>query len=365
MCRPTGSPTARRLAVVAALMAFSGFAMAGGPAAIAWAAVIAVQQQESPPAEALPNEEPPREGVTVRGQFVNPDPRFAEVKLTELQAALVENVQPRTPELPANWAQMTAEQRQQWVDEFSASEAGKELIAANEKLLQERLVVELTIEEDGSFVAYDVPRGEYGLDALLETKEGERTYALQTFGQVTVGEVDEVNLAAMPLVPIRILSRNEAAPDVQGPRVDGTADRLSNRLGKHVLLVFASVTHPGFGQTAEAIRQSRTTPGIQENLNLLVFAVDSDVAGVKKAAADFGFQQDCIAPGKWDASVLNEFGVQSVPSLWLIDAKGNVLVTDWQMLNALSSEGATLASVIGDALAGKLPPEEPPVDDQN
>ena len=44
----------------------------------------------------------------------------------------------------------------------------------------------------------------------------------------------------------------------------------------------------------------------------------------------------CVALGGWDSAILNEFGVKAVPSLWLIDPEGRIVLTGQQTLIELA-----------------------------
>ena len=58
---------------------------------------------------------------------------------------------------------MNPEAQQAWAKSFEESEAGKTLLAEQDKLLSAANDFDVILEKDGKFVVYDVPPGIYRL----------------------------------------------------------------------------------------------------------------------------------------------------------------------------------------------------------
>jgi hypothetical protein len=322
----------------------------GGPAACS----IAAFQEPATGAADRKSDDVPNRLATVRGAFTSNDRRFGDFSPSSLTASLVELVETQQPELPGDWKTMTVEQRQAWITDLEASDAGKAMIAANERLLAERKIIELEIEPDGNFLAYDVPPGNYSLQANAELEREGRHYAVQAIGQIAVGDVDEVQLGKMPLEFIGLLAISEMAPEISGQTLSGGKASLSSLRGKYVLLIFAELTNPAFRITASAIKEAQNSPGLAEKLSVLTVAIDADRELAQKSIFDQEISWPCIAVGGWDALVLNEYGVRSVPSLWLIGPDGKIVLTGSQFWYELGRNASSLAKLVEDAISGRL-----------
>ncbi len=292
--------------------------------------------------------------VTVRGQFVNPDSPVRDFDWTTIKASLVQDITLQQPTLPADWAERSPENRRQWVAKFRASEEGQQMIAANREVIANRNIVEFEVSSDGEFVAYDVPVGRYTLQAAAQQVADGKTWILQAFGQIDVGDVDVLELAKMPVETVRLLKPDEQAPDISGQTVDGQAASLQALQGNWVLLNFAVLGNPGFVPTCQAIAAASRTDEAAGQLKILTVAVDEDLDVVKQFIADQSIDWDCIALGRWDTSVLNRYGVSRVPSLWLVNPEGQIVLTGQQFQFELAQAERSISELVIDAIAGQL-----------
>ncbi len=296
------------------------------------------------------------EHVTVRGKFVNPGDRFPDFDWTTLDASLVQLVQLNSPELPDSWDEMTQEQRRQWFTDFQATEEGKQLVEANQALIADRVIVALDVDAEGAFVAYDVPKGNYRMQAARDRKTSDGTYILQAYGQIEIADVEEIDLGEMPIEIVRLLKMNEIAPEIRGKTATGDDRHLADFRGKYVILSFAEIANPGFEQASKAISKALELPVADGKLAALTVAVDSDGEAAGRSISERGIAWDVIVLGGWEAGLLNEYGVKAVPSLWLIDPEGKIVLTGQQFLFELSRNGGELAQLVEDAINGKLKP---------
>jgi hypothetical protein len=104
-------------------------------------------------------------GATIRGKIV-PNEKFP-IELGDLKIKLFQQVELPQPPLPDNFQSMAAAEREEWWTDFLQTEDGKKLQAERQKRIEAADVFEIEIEENGSFVVYDVPQGRYGLRGRL------------------------------------------------------------------------------------------------------------------------------------------------------------------------------------------------------
>lgn len=292
--------------------------------------------------------------VVVKGHFERKGEDLADFDLTELEGVMIQQVALQQPEFPADWEARSVEARRAWMTEFQESDDGKALIAANEKRLADRLRFPVAVDGEGEFVIYDVPPGDYSLAASTERREGDERWLVQAFGQITIGEVDEVVLGAMPLESVRLLSMGELAPALVGKDVDGGAITLEELRGKYVLLNFAVVTNPAYEQTVASLKQAMSKTALADKLQILTVAVDGDIDQLRLSIAQQEVAWPVMALGSWDVGVLNGWGVKSVPSFWLIDDEGKIVLTGQQFLYEVSRADGSLGDLLDDAVSGRL-----------
>ena len=291
--------------------------------------------------------------MTVRGQFVLPSEKVEGFDWTTMTGSLVENVVFQRPELPASWQQMSLPDRQSWARDFEASEEGKRMLAANEQLLAERVILEFDVDDDGKFVVYDVPPGQFAMQAAGQMQQEDRIYILQAFGQIKIEEVDELDLAAMPLEVMRLLRMGEEAPEVKGVDESGDDRALAEFRGQHVLLAFGMFGSPAFQQTAASLREAAESSEHADQLKVVAISVDEDRDKLLEVLADHPVP-NCIALGGWDTDTLGEYGIKQLPAFWLIDPEGNIVLTGQQFLFELNRTQFSLVKLVDEAISGRL-----------
>lgn len=292
--------------------------------------------------------------VTVMGQFVPPSMELPGFDIRTLKSRIVQIVDFRMPPVPENWKEMTPEQRKAWATEFENSAEGKALIETNKAIDAGRAIVELVIDDSGKFIDYDLPRGRFFLEAAVSVEADGKVYIVQTSRQFEIGEVDEVDLGKITLEAVRLLRMGDAAPGIAGTGNDGKPAALDDHKGKHVLLNFVVLDSPGFPALAKSISEAiRST----ENAGKLVAfsaALDTDNAVIEKGVSENNVDWPCLAIGGWESKTLADYGVKTVPSLWLIDPEGKILLTGQQFVYELSRTGSTIGKLCEDVISGRL-----------
>ncbi len=301
--------------------------------------------------------------VTVKGQFIIESDKVSDFDWTSMQGSLVENVVFEQPELPENWQAMKLPERQAWIQEFEASEKGQKMIEANARLATERKILEFDVDQQGKFTVYDVPPGQFAMQAAGQIEMDEQIYILQAFGQMEIGEVDELDLARMPVEIMRLLRMGEVAPEVAGVDETNSEQTLSAFRGSYVFLTFGLFSNPAFQQTAEALRETAESSESADQLKVVAVSVDENREQLGEILAGHPVPH-CISLGGWDEATLNEYGIKQLPSFWLIDPEGQIVLTGQQFLFELNRTGYSLGKLVDEAIAGRLkiggeaPPDE-------
>ena len=313
------------------------------------------------------DEETPAVAATVKGRIVQNENKKFEIELSELNPVLNQQVQLPQPPIPETWADMTVEQRQTWVKEFEASDKGKVFLEDRKKRIEAAAKLPIQLEDDGNFVVYDVPHGDYGIRGFVEKELDGKKYVLELFGQISIGEkVDEVLLDPMRVAVTRRLSRGEATPEFEALRFDGKS-KLTKRLFQHssvnqkyVLINFWSMKSPPSQEFAQVLQKVYAALGKTNQIQLFSVCIDSDPEETleyvkeKKLLGWHGYVES------WESDTVNEFGVRILPSLCLLSPEQKIAATDadFRTSGALQSEQA-LVKFIKDTISGKVPEAKP------
>ena len=296
-----------------------------------------------------PAGKPPNDGVTVNGRFVDVAGELGDFDLSGLTATLTEMVDLQQPELPPDWNTRDQAARVEWLEVWRASPQGKQIMAANQAKREQRFERSLQVDRDGQFTAYDVPRGSYLLQAAAETTARQKTWSIGSSGRFEVGDVEVLDLAALPLSRSRLLKSGETAPPIEGTTIAGQPIRTEDLRGRPWLLVFALVDSPSFVSTAAGINAARKNV---QDLQVLVISLDKDRQRVAEILSEQSIDWPCLAGAGWQAPVMRDFGVQSVPSMWLIDQAGLVRLTGPAILEQMGQNDTSLGRLLQDGLDG-------------
>ena len=275
-----------------------------------------------------------------------------KVDLTEIQAKLREYVKLPPPNYPAGHEKWTVQQRREWQEKFAATEAGKRVVARNKKLLEAANSFDLQIERDGSFIIYDVPAGDYAIQGRYDRKVGDTTYAYEVFGKLSVGkDVDEIALA-----PIRVEITPQYLRGVSAPpfKVTTYNDKSNLELpmfkGRLLMVNFWSAASPVAVKDQKAVQDTIGKISGDENFSVLSINVDKDRKKALKLLnknkllkGSHGFTL-----GSGNPALFN-YGIQGVPSYWLIDPKGNVLMNQYEFAKMMKTKDS-FATIINDRL---------------
>ena len=316
---------------------------------------VASAQEKTPASDA--GETSDSQAATIRGSLNLQSDIIDEIDWQTMEGQVSELVQLEQIELPAEWSTMKVTDRQAWLAEFYKSKIGAALKAKNQAILDSRFQKDFQVRESGKFVIYDVPQGQYEMKISTQTKADGKTWLVQSYGQFAVGEVDELDFSNMPLDVMRVLTSSEEAPEVTGKSLAGSEIELSSFRGKPVLLVFGLTSNNAFKVTTASLRELAESVETDETVQVVTVTLDKDLDSVKKFNEENSVTWPGINLGKWDQETLFEYGIRSVPSFWLIDAQGKIILTGQQFVAELNRRQISVRELVEDALAGKLDSE--------
>ena len=295
-----------------------------------------------------------RPAATIRGSLKLQSDIIDEIDWQTMEGQVSELVKLEQIELPAEWSTMKVADRQAWFSEFDKSKIGAALKAKNQTILDSRFQKNFQVREAGKFVIYDVPQGQYEMKISAQTNVDGKTWLVQSYGQFAVGEVDELDFSNMPLDVMRVLSSSEEAPGVTGKSLAGSEIELSSFRGKPALLVFGLTSSNAFKVTTASLRELVESVESEATVQVVTVTLDENLDSVKKFNEENSVTWPCINLGKWDQETLFEYGIRSVPSFWLIDAQGKIILTGQQFVAELNRRQTSVRELVEDALAGKL-----------
>lgn len=294
------------------------------------------------------------EGATIRGGITADAIPFA-FDVTTLPVTIAEQMRYKPLPLPPDWGNRSEEQRRRWIQEFQESDAGKKFLEERELLAKNQRRFTLPIEEDGRFEIYDVPTGDYNLFGRKDVEVDSKKYALEVFGQFHLGDVDELELQPLPVTVTRLLTAGESAPDLEVDQLNAEDAKLSLTSFKDrpVLLYFWSAENAGAAEEARMLKATYETLAPELKLELLAVCVDEtpDKARELVRAEELKWPQG--RTNGWRHSVFAEFGLRSVPALYLVGPDGRLLLAHADFYRAFGTETPDLASVIRAAVSGK------------
>jgi thiol-disulfide isomerase/thioredoxin len=213
----------------------------------------------------------------------------------------------------------------------------------------------LRLAQDGSFRIDDVPGGKYQLTVdlrELDTKMSRYNAPLIALHQQEIevpdtpagGEGSPLDLGAIKVVAQ--LHPGDAAPELSVKTIDGRNVKLSDYRGKYLLVDFwAAWSAPSVAEIPD-LKETYAAFKSDPRFAMLGLNVDPDIS----SARAFSIQNQMAWPqgflGKWsDSEAPDRFGIESIPSVMLIDPDGKVLVTGLR--------GGTIKSSVDAALSDR------------
>ena len=300
-----------------------------------------------------------QEETTIKGK-VTLDRRYLRswngdnlsIDLTKIKGKLREYVELPPPKYPAGYKKWTPAELVAWQDKFAATEAGKKIIERNQKLLDAANSFDIQVERNGSFVIYDVPEGEYAIQGRYDRAVGDLNYAYEIFGKLTVEkDVDEMSLAPIKIEVTPQYQRGMPAPPLKVTTYNDESNlELPLFKGKLLMLNFWSAASPVAAKEQKAVQETLGKIKADEKFSVLSINVDKDrkkalklLSRNKLLKGSHGFT---LGPN--NPSLFN-YGIRGVPSYWLIDAEGNVLINQYEFAKLMQTKDS-IEAIITDRL---------------
>ena len=253
-----------------------------------------------------------------------------KVDFANAEFILEERILPLMPsQLPKNWDELTQEEQEKWAEDFLATEEGKAYQKQEEERYEKRKKFELVIDDKGEFKLKNVPFGPYLLQGKLSGKSGEKNYEADLYASIEVEKkVDHVDLGEIDIELLPRLLAGDMAPDFTLASLDDKEVKLSSYRGKYVLIDFwATWCGPCIAATPK-VKKVYEKYAAQGKLEVIGVSLDDD----KVAPADYVKEKEIkwvqAFAGPEENAAVTEYGVQGIPSFWLIDPDGKIIVSD-------------------------------------
>jgi peroxiredoxin len=297
----------------------------------------------------------------IKGKVTLPAKYKSAIAFAELPVQLFEQLELDPPPLPENWGKMTFEEQDKWFSEFQASQVGIEWIDARQKKIDAAHVFKVRIEDDGSFIVYDVPAGTYGIGGRVDKKLGDYTVAFEVFGQLeVVANTDEILMGAIEISVTPLLQNGDLAPPLDLKTLDNKNFKLSELHGHPVVLLFWSADSPPSTALVKNIDEAIKQIGPERNLSFVTIALDEEVAKAKTFLDENSVAGISALAGGWNSEATMSYGVRGIPSLWLIDSEGKISLSNNEFSMALRLSQLSFADIIANQVDGKPIPNYPP-----
>ena len=280
------------------------------------------------------------------------------VPFEEIAASLRERIV-LFPPYPKEFNSWNPEQKLDWEKKFLETEAGKKFLEERKSRFAAARVFDIKFEKDGAFVVYDVPAGVYGIQGRVDREIGGTQYGFEVFGQIEVlKEVDELVLKPMRVEITPMISANQMAPPIAVRTHDDKATlSLSNfKDHKYLFVDFWTSASPSAAREQKLVQEMYQA--LEEKFDLKLLSINVDVDREKAMDFIIGNQLKSGSHGFTDGlehRTLFNFGVRSLPSFWLLGTDGKVLMTQYEVAQAMRIK-PSITVIVSDRIEGKDAP---------
>ena len=315
--------------------------------------------------------------ATVQGVIKNDARKDFRVKYDEVKTSLRKIVVPVQPKsLPRNWESMNQEDRREWQAKFYQSDAGKKFLKNQEKELNDAPTFQVKYNDDGDFVIYDVPPGEYGLQGRIDKEIDGIMYGFEVFARIKVmSDVDQVKLEPIPVSITPLFKDGQPAPelDLLTSKGEPLNFDLAAYKDHYIFLNFMNTSDRSAGYQQQ-VQDMYKALGKSHKVKLISIVMDKDQTKAIKWLIKEKLTGGSYAFTKgWDHQTNEAYGVRSTPSGWLIspDADRKILMTQHEFFK-LARVKDSITKIVQDRIDGKdtptpaAPPEgDSPEDGRN
>lgn len=290
---------------------------------------------------------------TITGRIVLPAevPDWFRGKLSLENAEVVIEGMYRGPRMnrPKNYGEMTREERKAWSEEYRKTDEYQEYDRKRKEAYNNRPVTRFPVNPDGSFEVTGLKLARYNVIPVIPhpaTKGKE--VADQSWGaafrQIVLSEKRKtINVGKMTLKLNNVLMPGDAAPSWTAQGYDGKKIQSSDFKGKYVVVDFwATWCTPCIAEMPNLEKIYKEFGGDQ--FSIVGLNIDDQISLARKflTKRPTAYPQGYL--GEWNdgETTTRDFGVKSVPSIWLIGPDGRVI--------ARALEGENLRKAVRKAI---------------
>ena len=192
---------------------------------------------------------------------------------------------------------------------------------------------------DGSFLARGVPAGRYRLTINLRgspRRVGVHTYGGQLVGSLshdfevtgTATQSSSLDLGELELVLLSTLKIGDLAPLFSAQSFDGEEIKLEDFRGKYILLDFWATWCGPCVKDIPNLKAVHSSFGQNQRFAMISLSLDDDLDSPKRFVKknEIEWLQGLLGDSK--TPITRAYGVQGIPSVFLIDPKGKVIARD-------------------------------------
>lgn len=326
------------------------------------------------PSEANGQKKEKKGVATIRGKIAYDKTRIKSwegsrlvVPYKEIQAKIRQKVEPKVAPYPKNFAKFTNQDKLQWEKNFIATAAGKKLLAENKKLIEGANAFDVKFEKDGKFVIYDVPYGTYGIQGRIDKEIDGKFYAFEVFGEIPViNGMDDIPLKPMRVEVTPLIKKGETAPPVAVRTHDNKLVlKLDHKAfkGKMVFLNFWTSESPSSVAEQQMVQTMYAKLKKKHSMKLISICVDGngrDPSKTRKASLQYIIKNKLKegSHGFTDGvehRTIFDYGVRSFPSFCLIGTDGKVMMSQFEVSQAMRVK-PDLETIVEDRISGKDAP---------
>ncbi|MGD7653890.1 MAG: TlpA family protein disulfide reductase [Verrucomicrobiales bacterium] len=241
---------------------------------------------------------------------------------------------PRMP-YPANWSEMKPEDRRSWREAFMDSDAYDEYTRTVEEARSKRASYTAEIGDDGSFEFKNIKPAWYQLSVLImhpgakgrPSFDSARARAMRQF--IIKDATQPFSVGTMQLELRNVLLPGDPAPEWTAERYDGGTLKLSDFRGKFVLFdLWATWCGPCIAEIPNLKAIHEEFSG--ERFQVVGLNVDNsiDLAKAFDKKKPSPYTHGFLGAGAESKRVHLAYGIDSIPSIWLIGPDGRIIARD-------------------------------------
>jgi peroxiredoxin len=300
------------------------------------------------------------EGRPVVGRFVLPADCNEPVNWSNAIVTLTLKLP--GPPRPEDFNEMIEPEKQSWKNSWRQSEQGK----AYAKMEWEKArSYAVTIEQDGTFSAEDVPAGAYKLQVTVGAPAATAWWyraPIRSVGQTGFSgtltyefEVPDMNegwsdepfdLGELEVEKESGLKVGDPAPAFEAETFDGNSIKLADYKGKLVVATFWTASQTWATQRLLEIHQTCEAYRKYDQFVMIGVSLDSDIDAARKLIKDNELKWiHCYLSGKKKLTACKDYEIHSWPATFVIGPDGQIL--------AKNATPLLLESMLAEALAAE------------